>query len=214
MKKSWLIFPLIFFCASFLLLPGMSCAMPDNNKQSSYPVNDLRYNPNPDLSKKIVGSNNSFMSRMMPQILYDVYASSTCVIIGSVLDDSTVVPTELESVSGFSSKIYHTIASIRVLETVSGTAPSSDIIRYRQIGSDDYILQTKVKKGETCVFILKYFQDIDQYMATAFEESIFYLDGNNRLTSMSDQLFAAKYDGIDLRILLEDIQEMQDRQGQ
>lgn len=56
--------------------------------QGSDSKNQPRYNENPDISKKVVGSSsNGFMSRAMPQRLDDVFAESTCVIIGEVLED-------------------------------------------------------------------------------------------------------------------------------
>ena len=170
------------------------------------PNNENRYNPNPDVSSKVVGSNNGFMTRIMPVILDDVLFNATCVIIGEVVDDG-ILESSLQENSG---GISHTIAKIRVIDTISGIAPSRDIISYRQIGrpgSD--MLQTKVKKGEACVFVLQYFHDLDQYLATSFEESVFYLDENNMLVSMSDQLFCAKYDGINILTLSEDVQEIQ-----
>lgn len=118
-----------------------------------------------------------------------------------------MIPTKLDV-----GETYHTIAKIKLIETISGNAPSGDIISYRQLGPPDMdTLQTKVKKGDTCVLILKYFQYIDQYMATAFEESVFFVDGKNRLTSMSNQVFCARYDGIGLNILVEDAIEKQER---
>jgi hypothetical protein len=55
---------------------------------------------------------------------------------------------------------------------------------------------------------LDYIKDIDQYRATYVEESIFYLNENNKLKSMSDKLYCARYDGIDLKILKEDIKKI------
>ncbi|MCL2679792.1 MAG: hypothetical protein FWF18_05920, partial [Dehalococcoidia bacterium] len=105
--------------------------------------NESRYNPNPDVSGKVIGSDNDFISRVIPVILNDVLYSSNCVIIGEVLDDN-VVESKLEVPWG-TMPWYHTIASVKVLETISGEPPSSDIISYRQGGVGDSY-QTKVKK--------------------------------------------------------------------
>ena len=163
-------------------------------------INESRYNSNPDISGKVIGSNAGLMSRVRPQILDDVFAEATCVIIGEVIEDDLVVETSLSIGS-----VYHNIARVRVIETISGEPPTGEIIYYRQLGTPGSdTLQTKVKSGQTYVFIVKYFEEIDQYMATAFEESIFYIDSDNKLTSMSNQLFCARYDGIDIGVFRED----------
>lgn len=175
--------------------------------QTDDPASIPRYNLNPDVSEKIVASDYAPWDRMIPQTLDGALGGgSACVIIGEV-GDSTVTTTGLTAASGFAFKMAHTIADVKVIETIAGSPPSSDIISYRQIGSPEVPWQTQVKKGDTCILILYYLEDIDQYMTTAQEESIWYVDGKNKLTSMSDKLFAAKYDGIDLSVLVEDIHE-------
>ncbi|MCL2679282.1 MAG: hypothetical protein FWF18_03220 [Dehalococcoidia bacterium] len=168
---------------------------------------ESRYNLNPDVSGKVIASNSAPINRLVPQILLDTLSFATCVIIGEVVDDGVVTTTEMLSLTGFSYEMYYTTANIKVLDTIAGEPPSGDIIRYRQGGSPEAPWHTQVKKGETGVFILFYREQIDQYMAAAFEESVWYVDGKNKLTSMSDQPFAAKYDGIDLGILIEDVKE-------
>ncbi|MCL2679765.1 MAG: hypothetical protein FWF18_05770, partial [Dehalococcoidia bacterium] len=83
---------------------------------------------------------------------------------------------------------------------------SSDIISYRQGGVGDSY-QTKVKKGNTYVLVLIYSNSLDQYMATSFEDSVFMVDGKNKLMSLSAQPCCARYDGIDLSILIEDVRQ-------
>jgi len=168
---------------------------------------EARYNLNPDVSQKTVGSRNSYLTRLMPQLLDDVIYDSTCIVVGKVVDDEVTEVTKLEYGS-----IYHNIASVEIIELISGQMPSSEVIRYRQLGmAGSDMLQTKVERGGTYIFILKYFDDVDQYMATAFEESIFHVSENNRLYSMSDQLFCAKYDGIELSTFIEDATAIMER---
>lgn len=164
-----------------------------------------RYNENPDVSKKIIGSDNGFISKFMPPNLETILANSTVVIMGEVLEDDNVYtfpaisPDEDELGIG-------TIAKVKVIETIAGTQPSEEIISYYQCGAPKTDnLQTKVKKGQKCIFILKYFEDKDYYYSAAMEEGIFMVDENNELLSMSKQKFCAKYDGIKKDILIEDI---------
>jgi len=194
-------------CLITTVAPSVSCRGSDV-AQIDNSVSESRYNLDPNVSGKRVASNYAMWDRVVPATLAGAMGASTCVIIGEV-GDSIVTSTELTSASGFTNTMQHTIASVKVLETITGKPPSSDVINYRQVGEGDYSWQTKVKKGEICVFILVYLEEIDQYMATAQEESIWYVDGKNKLTSMSDQIFAAKYDGIDLSVLIEDILEFQ-----
>ena len=170
-------------------------------------TSESRYNLNPDLSGKIIASNYVPISRWMPQTLGDTLGWATCVIIGEVIDEGKAASEDITSATGFSYSMYYTVAGIKVINTIAGEPPSSDMIRYRQVGSPEVPWHTQVKKGEICVFTLVYHENLDQYMAAAFEESVWYVDGKNKLTSMSDQPFAAKYDGVDLNIFIEDIHE-------
>lgn len=173
-----------------------------------------RYNLSPDVSKKTVGSRDSPITRMMPRTFDDVFAEATCVIIGKVIEDGV----RKEGDRSWSVKrtdltlMAYTTAIVEVIEVIAGEPPSAGIILYRQFGfaGNDW-MQTKVKKGETYAFILMCLRNANQYMATAFEESVFHIDEKNRLTSLSDQLFCARYDGIDLGVFIEDVKEMQER---
>ena len=187
-------------CLCLLLIIGSGLLVYLNNS-----LNTPRYNTDPDISEKIVGSRNSLASRAMPVIFDDVFAEATVVIVGTVIAE-TEEPTELDMFS-ITGTIYHTIVDMDVLETIAGDPPANNTIKYRQIGrSGNDFGQTKVENGITYVLILKYFELIDQYMATAFEESVFLVNEDNSLLSLSDQLFCARYDGIQLSVLIEDIE--------
>ena len=190
-------------CACLLMMTIVSASCQGNDSTQG----ESRYNLNPDLSEKVMASKNTPMEHVINRTLSGVLGASTCVIIGKV-DFSIVTPTEVNPLICYAFTPYHTIASLKVLKTIAGTPPSDNTIQYGQIGSPEDPWQTQVKSGEVCVFILTYLEDMGWYKATALEESIFYVDENNKLTSMSDQPFAAKYDGIDLSILIDDIQEL------
>ena len=165
------------------------------------PVEIPRYNASPDISSKVIASNNSIICRMIPQVLEDVIYNSSCVILGEVVEEDSDI---------FYAK-YHTIAKIKVLKTIAGVKPTEKYIYYRQMGGYDpnnVYMQTKVSKGDVCVFILQYNDFSSQYIATAFEESVFYVGEDKRLTSMSDQLICAKYDGIKIDVLEEDVKKI------
>ncbi|MCL1807374.1 MAG: hypothetical protein FWG31_06700 [Oscillospiraceae bacterium] len=198
-RKLALIFSFISVCILLLSITLFS------QQENDMYADESRYNMNPDVSGKVVGSRNGLMTRITPVILDDVLAEATCVVIGNVIDGGLAISTNIGMGSGYEGTIYHTITKVQVLETIVGKPPESKIINYRQLGiPDDDMWQTKVEKEKTYVFILKYFKELDQYMATAFEESLFMVDKNNKLTSVSDRLFCAKYDGIDLGVFTED----------
>jgi hypothetical protein len=168
-----------------------------------------RYNLNPDVSNKRVASSYAPMSRLVPESLDGVTLWATCIIVGEVIDDGTADIVTIENV-GFSIAI--TIAKIRVIETIVGETPSSDIIYYQQLGIADIesgmdTFITKVRKGDTCVFLIRYHEKTGRYTANDFEECVFYVDKKGNITSMSDQLFCAKYDGVSLAIFIEDAKE-------
>ena len=66
-------------------------------------------------------------------------------------------------------------------------------------------LQTKVKKSQKLVMILRNSDKEGVYYANKAERSIFYVDENDNLTSMSDEIICARYDGISIRVLENDL---------
>jgi len=210
MKKKMI---LVCICSVGILCTVLAAVLISTN----YVSNDNKgaeslYNPDPDVSGKVVGSRSGSASRAMPRCLDDVIFEATCVVIGKVVDDGTTTVTEIDAGFGITNTLHHTIAVIEVSETLVGECPAGDLIRYRQIGSaGDDRMQTKVEEGKTYIFILKYFDEIDQYMATAFEESVFYINEESKLLSMSDLIFCAKYDNINIAVLIKDLESTYNR---
>ena len=170
---------------------------------------------NPDISQKTIGSNNGPISRFLPGKFDDVLAQATTVIVGEVIEDDILytfdllgdnVKPDVDKPLTIKGAGKGTIARVHVLKTIAGIEPSQDIIQYYQLGAPETnTLQTKVEKGRKYILILKYYPETDRYGATAFEESVFLMDSSDKLISMSNLPFCARYDGIDKKILIEDV---------
>jgi hypothetical protein len=78
MKNTNIKFLLIFTC--FIVIIFSAC----NHKSTS------RYNENPDLTNKVVGSKEGFIDRWSLDSFDDVLYSANCVIIGEVIEDDIV----------------------------------------------------------------------------------------------------------------------------
>lgn len=173
-----------------------------------------RYNENPDVSRKYVGSDHGIIDRELPVSFDHLLVSATTVIIGEVLEDDILYTFDpfgsgtpnSEKIALLRNSGKGTIAKVKVLETIAGAKPSQEIVDYYQLGEPKNDLnQTKVKTGQKCVFILRYSENKKRYSSTSYEDGVFLLEENNKLTSMSDKPFCARYDGIDLDILIEDV---------
>ncbi len=191
-----------------------------------------RYNENPDLSQKIVGSkvfNNSGDS-LPNETIEDIFDFTEYIIVGEVVSDGVadqfnmfgdneVSKADLEA--GIDPYIPCTITKIRVEESILGDIPEGSEISFFQLGvpeSDGG--QTKVKKGERLVMGLQGPNEAGQYLSGDVENTIFYLDENNKVTSMSDELLCARYDGTskdflvkDLLVAMENIEKMKSTEG-
>jgi len=174
-----------------------------------------RYNNNFDISTKIVGSKSFFVDSIIPENMDQVVAHATDIIIGTVTDDGSAgtysysgikeIDEKFAEITG-SSKLICTLSNIEVEQVVMGDIQNGSTIVYFQIGTPgDNQGQTKVKKGDHILIMLRSSDSEGVYFAGNGEESVFYLDKNNRLTSQSDFAICARYDGISLDILIEDI---------
>jgi hypothetical protein len=174
-----------------------------------------RYNANPDLSKKVVGSKSEMLDPVIPQSFEDVVAYASDVIIGTVIDNGALGAFSISGIkeidqayadaTGLSS-IACTLTSIKVEKVIMGDIDADSTITYFQVGkpgSDD--CQTKVKMGEYILIMLRPSDTKNVYFAGNGEESVFYINESNKLTSQADLLLCARYDGTPLDTILEDI---------
>ena len=174
------------------------------------------YNQNPDLSTKIIGSNNYVQDRIPADTVDDLVEGSDLIIIGEVLDTGVEGTFNIfgddKKAQAFKEKYGTdpywptTTVRIKVHKTIAGKIGDVNEIQYLQLGKPDVPdLQTKVKKSQKLVMILRNSDKEGVYYANKAERSIFYVDENDNLTSMSDEIICARYDGISIRVLENDL---------
>lgn len=177
----------------------------------------VNYNMTPDLSAKVVGSKNMSVDRDDPKTTDDLVFLSQLIIIGTVLDDGKLssynvigndaIAQEIES-RGISTTAACTLSQVRIDRVIAGEKPKSDTITLFQLGKPGVAdIQTKVKKSEKLLLILRKTgeEDQPQYDCMDWENSVFYIEKGNKLLSMSDQMACAKYDGLPLDKLIDDL---------
>ena len=189
-------------------------------------VNKSVYNENPDLSQKIVASKSFFPDQVQVETVDDLLKSTELIIIGEVISDgeeeafniygSGEAAEELANAAlknGNNPYMPSTISKVRVLETIYGDMPENSEIEFFELGSPNILdFQTKVQKGEKLIMLLRPSDTEGMYYASNVEHSMFYLDGEDEITSMSDELICARYDGLSKEILIQDLQEgMEDK---
>jgi hypothetical protein len=182
---------------------------------ATYACQNSRYNNNPDIASKGIESDSGISDRIVPTSMEQVVAHATDIVIGSVADDRQsgtfsisgikAVDEKIAGVSG-SAQSDCTLSKITVEQVIMGDLELYSSITYFQLGSPGNNKgQIKVKKGDRILIMLRPSDTDVIYYAGNCEESVFNLNDHNRLTSQSDFLICARYDGIALDILLEDI---------
>lgn len=169
------------------------------------------YNKNPDLSGKV--STLSTADRLLPVTTNDLVNNSELIMIGTVQDDGVASQynivgsqeiAEKMAEKGLNAWMPCTLTKISVDRVVTGKKPSGDTITLFQLGEPGG--QAQVKSGDKVLLILT--QDDETpgtYVAKDLENSVFYIDKNNQVRSMSDQMACAKYDDRPLSLLEKDI---------
>lgn len=171
-------------------------------------------------SEKIVGSNQFEALRITPESLNDVVNNADYILVGEVMTDAITVekphmsqensPLEKKYLEKFDSqkKRIFSVAQtkVKVEEVIYGSMDIGKEITYSQLGqagNDKY--QTKVKKGERVMLILKRNPENDTYASVDFENGVFIVSKNGKVRSLSDNKVVAHYDGIDLGVLKKDL---------
>ncbi len=174
-----------------------------------------RYNENPDVSSKIIGSLDSSGTRFPPKSMEELIDRSEFIVIGTVTTDAINIKRPIRSGTPLDQKFedkfnktptYTTAAvQVQVEEVLYGEIDQQEIT-YSQLGNaKSHSKQTKVKKRDQVVLFLKKSQEDGRYTSIAFEEGVFTILPENKLLSQSPYKFAAKYDEISLDILKEDV---------
>ncbi len=181
--------------------------------------NNDRYNTNPNLDNKIVGSHSGPFYVIPMSSLNQLVGLSDLVIIGEVATDAVKTkrlaesgtPLDQKFIDKFDKPNTYTTADvkIKVKKVLHGSTDESTII-YAQLGvPNSYSLQTKVHKNDNVVLFLKRDPNDGHYASVSFEEGVFLLDEHNKLLSQSVNKVLAQYDGISLDVLEEDIRTAQ-----
>lgn len=184
-----------------------------------YLSNSSKYNQNPDISGKIVGSKDLLMDTMPMTSVDDLTKYADLIVIGKVI--SPAVDTEIEfpfpnedlkqsAMKGYSKvpTVALACSRIQIEETLYGES-KSDIITLAQLGkANNNRGETKVKNGDRMLFILqKHHDKTDVYSSALAEDGLFIIDNNDKVTSLSDNMFTSRYDGISKDILKADIKK-------
>lgn len=182
---------------------------------------DMRYNKNPDVSGKVVGSNSmsSILDRERARDVGDLLALSDLVVVGEVVSDGIdhiqaltypeFFPSkELEEKAG-SPTYTLSVSTIRVKQVLVGNS-SQETFDLTQMGTagNDLVGETKVKRGETYVFFLRENEEeawAGSYSSVACEDGIFQVFGNGTVLSLTDNLHLAIYDDRSMDLLLRDL---------
>ena len=189
------------FCCVAVLFSLFGCA-----KES-------RYNEAPDLSKKVVGSDNLMTTKVPLNSVSDMAKLSDVIVTGTVVSDSEVIQfnssgneeyAAAAAQKGINVYLPATIATVKITKIIDGS-PADETIQVFQLGEPHKAdMQTKLENGDSVLLILSEF-DNGYYQAVDLENSIFYVDDNNRLTSMGNEMMCARYDNRPVSLLLEDL---------
>ena len=201
---------------------------------TSYSTNsastNLAYNENPDVSKKVVGSNELLASKMAPVSIDDITKYADLIVIGTVVSKPTNKQIDFpfpndemkKGAMGTSKevpKVNLACTQIKVSEVLYGklrNANSNEITlaQIGQAGNDSG--ETKVVNGQKYLLVLQnHPDDINRYSSAIAEEGIFKINSKKAksilgsieetTTSLSDDKFTSRYDDVSLDVLKKDI---------
>lgn len=181
----------------------------------------VQYNTNPDVSSKVVGSEKFEAFRIPSSSMEELLDSADLIILGDILTNGNNKEKTINASSEQDTKFmaqfsklptYGVVqADVKVNEVIYGdTQLEGKTIKFSQLGeagNDDY--QTKAKKGNQMLLILRKAEEENTYASVDFEDGMFLVDKNenNKLLSLSKNILVAKYDGLDLKVLKDDIKK-------
>ncbi|HEX9062044.1 MAG TPA: hypothetical protein VF941_17855 [Clostridia bacterium] len=177
------------------------------------------YNMNPDNSKKVVGSKSfdATAFRLISKSLEDILKNTDLIFVGTVDSDGVTTqedipfPNEeakemmLKKNPNMDTAYDITFTNIKIERILFGDKPASKTITLGQPGkAGNDSCETKVKKGDRMLFMVRKISQ-DKYGTADSENALFLIDNNSKLTSLSDNITVAKYDGLDLKVLENDL---------
>ncbi len=177
----------------------------------------VSYNMSPDNSKKIVGSSKvrEMMSLAKIDSVDKLANYADLIVIGTVESDGVTTTAEWPKIQGEKTEsvemerdpVTVTHTKIKIEKTLFGEADSDTItlLQLGKAGSDQG--ETKVKKNKKMLFILRKSQNGNEtvYSSVLYEDGLFEIDSKNKITSLTNNIVEAKYDGLDKDILIKDI---------
>ena len=146
------------------------------------------YNKDPDLSLKKPDSGLAHTEYLIPTSIEHLTVNADAVLIGTVTADDSKNPHGQRC------------AEIRVEKVLAGDAPDEFLLWQTTVGKDR---ESIVRTGERMLLILQKQQE--HYKTSS--DGVFYLDENDRLTSMSPFMICARYDGLSLDSFARDLRE-------
>jgi hypothetical protein len=177
------------------------------------------YNMNPDVSQKIVGSKSldPIATMIAFRSLQDITSMADLIVIGRVTTDGELHTEEFnfenaklkeKALWDSTQSIHYSVSYSQVkVEKVLYGSLRGRTITLAQLGKpDNNNGETKVKKGDRMLFILRKDPNTNNLCSSVdFERGLFTINKDNKLLSLSDDKVVAKYDGIDLSVLIDDI---------
>jgi len=201
----------IIICAFLVTLIGCGIAF--------FSSKSTIYNTSPNISAKVVGSEKLSTYRIPFNSIDELVSKSDLVILGEVISDGTTIKQNfnlpdpaksklntLKSGSDKTSTITVTQATVKIDKVLYGDTYLEEI-KFDQLGkagNDDF--QTKVKKNQKVILALKKNTN-DSYASVDLEDGVFSVNENNKVFSFSKNIAFAKYDSLDLNVLIEDIKK-------
>ncbi len=171
----------------------------------------------PDVSaKKVVGSKDLMMTRRTINSMGDIIKTADLIISGEVVGDAKDVMYDFSSSISDSEKnklsdpnaykVALAVSEIKIDDVLYGSEDNEKIL-LAQIGRAGYDSgETKVKKGDKMIFVLKKADGSDRlYASTVAEEGLFIEKPNGYMYSLSDNKFTSRYDTLKKESLVSDI---------
>jgi hypothetical protein len=176
-----------------------------------YQNQTVPYNLNPD-TNKVIGSQHlrDFSYTLPINSIDDPVGYADLIIIGEVVSDGVVTKEEFPKVEGDDKgetvlsnlpPVTVTKTPIKIDKIIYGKA-DSEIITLIQLGDQNWGV-TKVKKNSKMLLILH--KGNNQYGSVCWEDSMFKIDDNGKVMSLSNEISIAKYDGTNIALLEKDI---------
>lgn len=170
----------------------------------------FNYNNNHLPEQKIVGSmmkdNRLDFDRVAIDSFDTLVDFSDLIVVGKVIDDGVTINNAIPQNPHFDSGSYETTNSTIEIDEVIYGNETNKTITYVQLGKagDDHE-QTKVKKGQKVLLVLKK-TPYNNY-TSSMEDGVFLVSGKNKVKSFSMNPVVSKFDDKDIDDLKKELKE-------